>query len=107
MVAAGFAVASCLASCTASPTGRSTAAVCLVINGTLFYPTIPASGEHISLQAATRVEHMLMNAEDSRLRDEAGSLQSAITADDEQQMLAIVASLQTDVCGQSRYPPAT
>jgi len=76
-----------------------------VINGTLYYPTIPATGEHISVQAATRIEQLLKAAKDSHLRDQVGPLRSAIAADDESGMLSIVGSLQTIVCGPAGYPP--
>jgi len=70
MVAVGFAIVTCLASCAADAPGKSTAAVCDVINSTLYYPTIPASGEHISVQAATRIEQLLKDANDSHLGDQ-------------------------------------
>jgi|GEM_PF-6876442 len=98
-----------LTSCTASQSSQSVTigALCGLINGTLFYPTVPASGEHISAQAAARIEQLLEKASDSRLRQQAAPLRSAINAHYESGMLQIVSSVQTKICAPSGYPPAT
>ena len=91
----------------AQPAGSANEMACGTINTDFYYPTIPATGEHVSLQQATEIEQFLKEASAPGLTEEAGALQTAIDNDDEEQMVAIISSLQTGVCGPLGYPPAT
>ena len=80
---------------------------CGTINADFYYPTVPASGEHVSLQQATQIERLLKKATAPRLNKEAEPLQKAIDTNNEGAMIEIISSVQTEVCGPLGYPPAT
>jgi len=99
-----------LSGCSSSSSiGPSVAAgpVCSLVDRTLFYPTVPLGGEHISKASAMAIETLLRRSPTGALRDKAVLLQRAISTDDEAAMLAVVSNVQDNLCPPLGYPPAT
>jgi hypothetical protein len=92
---------SCLKS---SPTDRS---ICNQIVSLFYYPTIPTSGESVSLQSAIQVEALLKTASFSGLRDEAVPLQQAIDSNNESAMVSIFSDLEYTECPLVGVTPVT
>lgn len=82
-------------------------AVCTTINGYFFYPTIPATGETVLPGNAVQVATLLRSAHAQALRGEAGPLEAAMSANDEQGVVAIFQKLQSGICSTLGVPPPT
>jgi hypothetical protein len=105
-----------LAACTSpgsstSPGLRSSTkadlAVCTTLDGDFYYPTVPASGEHVTLVAARDILRLLNRAHDSKLRTAASGLRRAIEHHDQASLLNVFTKLQGVCTGLEGIPPAT
>jgi hypothetical protein len=104
-----FILAAGLSACSSSGPANSlnAGAICGLVNSTLFYPTIPRSGEHISTKSAMTIEAALRKAASPALRSQSAALQQAIDRNDEAQMLSVVSHIQKHVCPPLGSPPVT
>jgi hypothetical protein len=100
-----------LGGCTSSTTPKTTVSdrsVCETVQSDFFYPTIPATGETVPVSSAVRVEALLSQAHDARLRSVAPGLEQAIKTDDKAAMVTIFSNLSETVCPEvAGVPPAT
>jgi len=94
-----------LSACSGSTT--SDRSICSRIDGLFYYPTVPASGYHVSRRTAMEVEALLKLASLEGLRNEAAPLQRAIDSNNEAGMVRIVSGLQNSVCTSIGIPPVT
>lgn len=81
--------------------------ICATIDGFLFAPTVPATGETVTTRDADRVEGLLREARSTALRSEARPLESAIDADDTSGIVAVLRKLQQGACSGLGVPPPT